>query len=278
VNSDIIGDNMDEKDDQKTGNRPNRRGFLTLGAAAVAGGLAGFGSGYSLPRLISRKAQPNPPGGRRFKARKKAILELHNQQTPEAIERLKERYQNPIFGKTKIWDLIEKLALCVDPTDDSLYSASQYVHIQQTVAAMERDRITDPVLYVAAFTHDLGKVTLLTDELPENIVGQARLSGKFKERGGLDQVTYLFCHPEIIYLRLKAHVPDHLAWLLRYHNIEIDDSSPYMDERDREYTKKYLQPLQKYDRNFKSYTYAPPVDLKKYRQLIEETFPETIEF
>lgn len=267
---------MSEIDDKK--NNPDRRRFLTLGAAIAAGGLAGLGSGYSLQRLRSQIARTDPPGSRRFKARKQAILDRHDQQTSEVITRLKAKYENPVFGKVRVWDLIEKLALCVDPTDDTLYATSQFIHAQEVVAAMEKDGITDPDLFLAALTHDLGKVTLLTDELPENIVGQAKLIGKFPDGIGLDQVTYQFCHPEIIYLRLKDHVPDHIAWLLRYHNIYIPNSMPYMNARDRSYATKYLETLQKYDRDFKSYTYVPNVDMKKYRELIEQTFPNPISF
>lgn len=143
---------------------------------------------------------------------------------------------------------------------------------------MERDGISDPNLYLAAFLHDLGKVTLLTDELPENILGQAKPIGKFEKGVGLDQVTYQFCHPEIVYLRLREHVPDDLAWLLRYHNIYTPNSIAYMNAKDQNYAKKYLEAFQKYDRSFKSYTYVPTVDLKKYRDLIDQTFPNPISF
>jgi hypothetical protein len=263
---------------------PDRRRFLTLGIGAAAG-LTGFGSGYSLsrpdrktPKPVSRNSRIDPPGSRKFKVRKQALLDRHHQQTREQVSRLKTKYEKPIFGHARVWDLIERLALCVDPTDDWLYCTSQFIHVQQMVAAMERDGITDPDLFLTAFTHDLGKVTLLTDELPENIVGQARPIGELEEGIGFDQVIYQFCHPEIIYLRLKDHVANHVAWLLRYHNISIAASTPYMNAQDRNYAKKYLETFQKYDTGFKSYTYAPDVDLKKYRELIEQTFPNPILF
>ena len=53
----------------------------------------------------------------------------------------------------------------------ALLGASQFSHIRQVLAAMERDGVTHPDLHVAALVHDLGKVLLLTNETPENVIG-----------------------------------------------------------------------------------------------------------
>ncbi len=160
----------------------------------------------------------------------------------------------------------------------SLYCTSQYEHVQQVLAAMEQDGISERDLFLAALLHDVGKVVLLTDELPENVLCTAAPIGESNDGAGLDRVVYQFCHREIIYSRLKDHVPDQIAWLLRYHNISIEKSSPYMNERDRAYAEKYLTTFQKYDRGFKSFASLPQIDLKKYRDLIEQTFPNPILF
>jgi hypothetical protein len=124
----------------------------------------------------------------------------------------------------------------------------------------------------------VGKVTLLTDELPENIVCRIGRIGEYPEGIGLDNVMYQFGHGEMIYSRLKGHVPDHVAWLLRYHAINVEESRPFMDDRDREYTRKYLRPFQRFDGGFKSAAHLPKIKLAKYRDLIEETFPNPILF
>jgi hypothetical protein len=173
--------------------------------------------------------------------------------------------------------MVEKLALCVDPTDTGLYCTSQFIHVQQVVAAMEHEGVQDRDLYIAAFTRDLGKVMLLANEAPEYVVCQpAPLADDRDEGIGLDNVVFQFCHPEIIYTRLKDHVPDHLAWLLRYHATSIKRAAPYMNDRDRDYAERYLKPFQRYDRRFKSAMSLPRIDLAKYRTLIEETFPSPI--
>jgi len=268
----------------------SRRRFLGIGVAAAVAGLTGFGAGVRFSEQpkepLLKPVQPAQPvqrpreplGSRKFKARNRAILQRHNEQTREVVERLRLKYHNAVFGKARVWDLIEKLAFCVDETDQSLYCTSQFVHVQQVLAAMEQDGIEEHDLFLAALLHDLGKVTLLTDELPENVLCSAVPIGEATHGAGLDRVIYQFCHGEIVYSRLKDHVPDHIAWVLRYHNISIEKSAPYMNERDRTYTAKYLTTFQKYDRGFKSYASMPQIDLKKYRDLIEQTFPNPILF
>ena len=49
------------------------------------------------------------------------------------------------------------------------------MHVQQALAAMEKDGASDPDLFLIALLHDLGKVFLLTDEVPENVLCRSRL-------------------------------------------------------------------------------------------------------
>jgi hypothetical protein len=268
---------MSETDDP-SGVTPRRR-FLTsgvVGAGALAAGVAlGASNSGRIERIEERVLGPLGPG-REFKTTAREIWARHNAQTREVVARLKRKYEDAVFGRVRVWDMVEKLALCVDPTDTSLYCTSQFIHVQQVVAAMERDGVQDRDLYIAAFTHDLGKVMLLANEAPEHVVCQPAPLGGEGEGLGLDNVVFQFCHPEIIYTRLKDHVPDHIAWLVRYHATSIKKAEPYMDDRDRRYAERYLKPFRHYDNAFKSSTSLPRIDLAKYRALIEDTFPSPI--
>lgn len=266
------------KNDGSSGLTPRRR-FLASGVVGVgslaAGVAVGAGNSDRIRRVEERILGPHGPD-REFKTAARAIWSRHNAQTRELVASLKRKYEDAVFGRVRVWDMVEKLALCVDPTDTSLYCTSQFIHAQQMVAAMERDGVTDRDFYVAAFVHDLGKVMLLANEAPEHVVCTSELLGSERAGIGLDHAVFQFGHWEIIYTRLKDHVPEHLAWLIRYHNTSIERTEPYMDDRDRAYAERYLKPFQRYDRRFKSTMYLPRIDLAKYRALIEETFPSPI--
>jgi len=257
----------------------SRRRFLTsgvVGAGALATGVALGASNSDRIELVGERILGPQGPDKEFKTTARAILARHEAQTREIVHRLKRRYEDAVFGRVRVWDMVEKLALCVDPTDTGLYCTSQFIHVQQLVAAMERDGVRDPDFYIAAFTHDLGKVMLLANEAPEYVVCQSAPLGGDREGIGLDNVVFQFCHPEIIYTRLKDHLPDHLAWLVRYHATSIRQAEPYMDDRDRRYAQRYLKPFRRYDNGFKSTTSLPRIDLAKYRALVEETFPHPI--
>jgi hypothetical protein len=257
----------------------SRRRFLTssvVGAGALAAGVAvGAANSDRIKRVEERILGPLGRD-KEFKTAARAIWARHRAQTRELVAGLKRKYEGAVFGRVRVWDMVEKLALCVDPTDTTLYCTSQFIHAQQMVAAMERDGVKDRDFYVAAFTHDLGKVMLLANEAPEHVVCTSEPLGDERRGIGLDNVLFQFGHWEIIYTRLKDHVPEHLAWLVRYHNAAIERTEPYMDDRDRAYAERYLKPFQRYDRHFKSTTFLPRIDLAKYRALIEETFPSPI--
>jgi hypothetical protein len=205
-------------------------------------------------------------------------LERRYQQNTATVAALKSKYETPVFGKARVWDLIEKLAFCIDTSDASLFCTSQFVHVQQVLEGMERDSIQDRDLLIAALVHDVGKILLLTDELPENIVGVTARINEATQGAGLDHLVFQFGHGEMIYSRMKDHVPEHLAWLLRYHGTVLADLEPFLSGKDRQYRDRYLIPFQKYDGGTKSYNHLPKVDLARYRSLIEETFPQPILF
>ena len=248
-----------------------RRDFLIGGILALGGAAAGALAYRELVPPEKRRA-------REFVHHGNSIIEKHYQQSTATVAALKAKYETAVFGKARVWDLIEKLALCIDETDSSLYCTSQLIHVQQVLEGIERDGIQDHDLLIAALIHDVGKILLLTDELPENIVGATARISEAPHGAGLDQVVFQFGNGEMVYSRFKDHVPEHLAWLLRFHGTDMADLEPFLSEKDRQYRDRYLIPFHKYDVNTKSYNHLPKVQLAKYRDLIENTFPQPILF
>ena len=146
------------------------------------------------------------------------------------------------------------------------------------MSGMERDGIQDPDLLLTALIHDLGKILLLTEEPPENVVCGNTPIGEYEAGIGLDRCVFQWNHDRFAYSRIKDLVPDHVAWLVRYHSVYIPECEHLMDERDRRYVERYLRVFQKYDKGTKSLYRAPTVPLEKYRDLIEGTFPHAIAF
>lgn len=234
--------------------------------------------GYELiPADRPPRRQPEP-ALKAFRDQGRAITARHEQQSAETVSALNAKYERPLFGEMRVWDLIQRLAFCIDPTDSRLLNTSQYVHVLQIIDAMERDKLEEPYWYVAAMLHDLGKLLLLTGEAPENVVCMNAPVGECKQGAGLDHVVMQWNHDEYAYMRLKDHVSDEMAWLIRYHSIDLSRCEPFMDERDREYRDKYLLPFRKYDFGSKSAFHHPSPDMAKYRRLVEEAIPEPISF
>jgi hypothetical protein len=257
----------------------------------MVGVLAGGASGYkfrhkidelrvSLRRPVAPQAGNSPASDdhAKFDHRAQEIMERHRLQTAQDVAALKKKYEKPAFGKVAVWDLIEKLAMCVDATDGKLGGSSQYLHVQQALAAMEQAGIDEPAMFLIALMHDLGKVFLLTDEVPENVVCAAGRIGEFAPGIGLDNVVYQFGHGELIYSRIKDHLPDAIAWTARYHNLNIRDAEPFMDARDREYADRYLKPFRIFDTGFKSQYWTPHVDMARFKDLVHQYFPQPILF
>ncbi len=214
----------------------------------------------------------------RFRAQARAIAQRHRAQTLETIAALKKKYEGPITGKAQMWELLGRLSQCVDPTDSSLYCASQQTHVLQVLEAMERDGVDDPDMLLAALVHDLGKLLLLEREDPENVVCMNAPVGEYREGVGLDNCVFQWNHDEFAYSRLNGNVPDHVAWLVRYHSVMLDKCRPLMNARDREYAARYLVPFQKYDQGSKSPYSVPRKSLDDYRDVIQGWFPQPILF
>jgi hypothetical protein len=204
------------------------------------------------------------------------IRRRHRLQTLETVAELKRKYEMPVNGHVRVWDLLGRLAQCVDPTDTSLYGMSQQVHVLQVLEAMERDGVDDPDMLLAALVHDVGKLLLLEDEEPENVACMNGPIGQYPRGAGLDRCVLQWNHDEFAYSRLRGIVPDHIAWLIRYHSISVRQCEHLMNECDREWTKRYLLPFQRYDQGSKSAFRVPGKTLAEYRELIESRFPKPI--
>ncbi len=213
-----------------------------------------------------------------FSERAKAIIEQHRAQTAETVKALERKYSAPVLGKVQVWDLLERLSQCVDPTDSGLYGTSQLVHVLQVLEAMEDDGITDRDLHLAALVHDIGKLLLLHGETPDNVVCMNTPIGEYPAGVGLENCVLQWNHDEFAYSRLTGHVPDHVAWLVRYHSVMLGECAPLMNARDRDWAQRYLVPFQKYDQSSKSPYEVPRKSLADYRELIEELFPQPILF
>ena len=268
-----------EKDEQPRRGLLSRRTLLTSAVAASVGGLVGGYVGYRQRRRLSLASdliRGKRNGRADFHLRAGDIEERHNAQTTEDVAALKAKYDKRVFGKEPVWDLLQKLARCVDVTDTRLYGTSQLVHVGQALATMEAEGVDDPDMHLIAILHDLGKVMLLTGEAPENVLCGAGRMGEYEPGVGLDNMVFQFCHPELIYTRIKDHVPEHVAFACRYHNLDLDDVAPYMTDRDRRYVEKYVVPFKHFD-DTKSLFHLPELG-EKYRDLIETTFPKPISF
>jgi predicted HD phosphohydrolase len=213
-----------------------------------------------------------------YLANVRAIRARHRAQTQADVERLTRKYSEPVFGEMRAWDLVEMLARCIDPSDLRLGLASQEVHVLQMLDAMTHDGVSSPDLVLAALLHDVGKVLLLTGEDPANVVCAISPIGEFAEGCGLDHCVLQWNHDEFGYTRFKDHVPEHVAWLVRYHGIDMDSCAPLMDERDRAYHEQYLTTFRHYDQGTKSPYTIPASSLADYRDVIEDAFPSPIIF
>jgi len=213
-----------------------------------------------------------------FAERARPILERHRRQSCASVFLLRKRYSEPLFGKVRVWDLIDRLSGCVDPTDQRLFGASQHVHVGQMLDAMEADGIATREWVLVALIHDLGKVLLLTEEDPANIVCTNGPIGQNDPGAGLDNCLIQWNHDEFAYERFKDLIPDELAWLVRYHSLEVAEARHLMDDRDLERTGRLLEPFAHYDHATKTPFGLPAAPLERYRDIIEEAFPDPIRF
>jgi len=231
--------------------------------------------GYKLNRV---KNDDNYLYRDEFHSKGNIIYKAHYQQTVENVKFLKDKYKEPVFGKIHVFELIKDLAQCIDPTDNSLYCVSQLVHTLQVVEAMEKDGVEDEDIIISALIHDLGKLLLLTDEAPENVVCMNTVVINYEEGVGLDNCIFQWNHDEFVYDRFKEHVNEKIAWIIRYHSIMIKPNLVLMNKQDKIYTEKYLKSFRKYDTKSKSIYNLPMSKLSDYKELIEKYFPEPVMF
>lgn len=231
--------------------------------------------------VAPRRAAPIPPQPvliDRYVQRSRAIEARHGAQTLADVAALRGKYAQPLFGRVSPWSLVEKLGQCIDPTDQRLFCASQQLHVLQIIDAMEAEGTASEEMLLVALVHDLGKVLLLTDEAPENVVCMNRPIQVCAPGGGLDNCVFQWNHDEFAYVRLRQYLPDALAWLVRYHSILPATCEQYMDARDRDYYERYLKPFSRYDHETKSPVNLPQRRLDDYRHVVERALPATIDF
>ena len=133
-------------------------------------------------------------------------------------------------------------------------------------------------MLLTALIHDLGKLLLLTDEDPAHIVCMNAIIGHPEPGVGLDACTIQWNHDEFAWSRFRDLVPDHVAWMIRYHSIDLEAVAPFMDDRDRRYADRYLRTFSHYDHETKSAHLRPSIRLDSYRDLVEEAFPDPVRF
>jgi len=213
-----------------------------------------------------------------FMKRSRAIVSRHKAQTLEDVLALRRKYAAPLLGRVSPWSVVEALGRCIDPTDRLLFCASQHLHVLQIIDAMEAEGTASDEMVLAALVHDLGKVLLLADEAPENVVCMNRPVRVCGPGEGLDNCVFQWNHDEFAYSRLKDHLPDGLAWLVRYHSMLPATCEQYMDARDRDYYERYLKPFSRYDHGTKSPFSLPQRRLDDYRPIVERALPTSIAF
>jgi hypothetical protein len=118
----------------------------------------------------SRVAERNQRLHKHFRLEAIAIRERHAAQTAVQASAPRRKYEQPVFGEITTWSLFEMMAHCIDSADDRLCCTSQEVHVLQIIEAMETDGTASEELILSALVHDIGKITLLKGELPENVL------------------------------------------------------------------------------------------------------------
>lgn len=229
--------------------------------------------------LRARGYQVRPLGDvGEFMASARAFERRHYEQDLELVKHLRVKHSKPVFGRVRMWDLLIMSSQCIDPTDRALGCVSQLTHALQVADSMHAAGVTDLDLIVTALVHDLGKLLMLTGEDPAYVCGRSVPIGWYPDGCGLDQCVLNWTADEILYIRLKHEVPDHLAWLLRYHSIVLGQCERLMDARDIAYTSRYLNTFMAHDGGSKSTHHIPVHPLDSYRELVESYFPHPILF
>jgi predicted HD phosphohydrolase len=202
------------------------------------------------------------------------IQDNHSRQTKKDVARLTEEYSlhNPtkkVFDNpVGIWEAIQSLGLVHDPTDKDLWAISQLTHTTQVVESMEKDGVIDEELLITAWLHDLGKLLLLTDEDPANIVCLNYVI-EGEHGAGLANCICTWNHDEFAYQKLHCLLPERAGWLLRYHSLNLDQAAPYLNQEDWRRVDEWLRPFMQHDKLSKSIYHFPQLNWDYHRQLLE---------
>jgi len=204
-------------------------------------------------------------------------LERRSRQTADTVHALQRKYEAPVFGEITMWDAVNMLGHVIDHFDRFLMNVSQEVHTLQVAEGMVAEG-ADETMVLVGVIHDVGKVLYLADEDPANISGTTAPIGEHEPGIGLDRCLMQWGSDDFSYSRIIGRVPDHVAWLVRYHSIVPDSCEHLMDDRDREYYEKYWPQLHRLDHVTKSTYQLPRTRLSDYRALIDDAFPDPIPF
>jgi hypothetical protein len=142
---------------------------------------------------------------------------------------------------------------------------------------MKADGVLNDELLLMAIIHDWGKILLLTEEDPANVVCMNKMITP-PTRKGLAHHVSQWNHDEFAYNRLSKYLTPELSWLLRYHSIPSNDLEGYMDDNDVYLHQRYHSIFYKYDQGSKSPTLRPSVNINEYKSFIESVFPDQILF
>jgi hypothetical protein len=128
--------------------------------------------------------------------RSQAIVSRHCAQTLEDVLALRRKNAAPLLGRVSPWSVVEALGRYIDPPGRRLLCAGQHLHVLQIIDAMEAEGTATDEMVLAALVHDLGKVLLLTEEAPENVVCMNRPVRVCGPGEGLDNCVFQWNHDE----------------------------------------------------------------------------------
>lgn len=210
-------------------------------------------------------------------AAKRRYEALDSQVKLELPARLEAKYAaTPVLGNVRVSDAIAELATIIDPLDPYLGCLTQLTHQLQLAEQMEQEGVDEQFL-VFGLIHDLGKLLIkFGDEDTINVeAGGKKVPLRGTPGGGLLECTFRWDHGDFAYLRLKDYAPPEVSWLLRHHSLNVPACEPYMNEQDREWTRRLLVPFMRYDDHKDMYA-VPKKSFEDYRPLIDRMFPDEI--
>lgn len=212
---------------------------------------------------------------KQFDSRAENIVANHLRQSADEAAVLINRYSRPALGRKPMIDWLYLLAACIDPSDIDLGCVSQLTHSLQVADSAKEAGLGDDIVLVA-LVHDIGKLLLLTNEPPCNIVGPNVLIAGGSSEVGLENSLVSWNHDEFAYQRLSAYLTDDQLWLIRFHSLRFETAERYMSPADRDRHKRLLLPFRKHDLRSKDTFRTPRRSLRDYAELLDRYFPGDI--